>query len=134
MNPHRYGVQVMEKVLKMAEGIDIGETRSYELVPNRKLKRYRSPSDSEYPCLCPWPPPCSCGVDITGSVGTPVPRGCLWDSGTANCREVPVLCSAGLQSTSPSSAVCMIHTEFCLCLRKYHFTVCHFNYQVIGFP
>ncbi|XP_062359058.1 NF-kappa-B-repressing factor isoform X2 [Cinclus cinclus] len=49
----RYGVQVMEKVLKMAEGIDIGETRSYELVPNRKLKRYRSPSDSEYFC----PPP-----------------------------------------------------------------------------
>ncbi|XP_009870501.1 PREDICTED: NF-kappa-B-repressing factor [Apaloderma vittatum] len=39
----------MEKVLKMAEGIDIGEMRSYELVPSRKLKRYRSPSDSENP-------------------------------------------------------------------------------------
>lgn len=45
-------MQVMDKVLKMAEGIDIGETRSYELVPNRKLKRYRSPSDSEYICPC----------------------------------------------------------------------------------
>lgn len=42
----------MEKVLKMAEGIDIGEVRTYELVPSRKLKRYHSPSDSEYTCLC----------------------------------------------------------------------------------
>ncbi|NWW64043.1 NKRF factor, partial [Ifrita kowaldi] len=52
----RYGMQVMEKVLKMAEGIDIGETRSYELVPNRKLKRYRSPSDSPEPEEIPEPP------------------------------------------------------------------------------
>lgn len=44
-------MQVMEKVLKMAEGIDVGEMRTYELVPSRKLKRYRSPSDSEYICL-----------------------------------------------------------------------------------
>ncbi|KFW94487.1 NF-kappa-B-repressing factor [Phalacrocorax carbo] len=35
----------MEKVLKMAEGIDIGEMRTYELVPSRKLKRCHSPSD-----------------------------------------------------------------------------------------
>ncbi|NXG42071.1 NKRF factor, partial [Psilopogon haemacephalus] len=41
----RYGMQVMEKVLKMAEGIDIGEMRSYELVPGKKLKRQHSPSD-----------------------------------------------------------------------------------------
>ncbi|KAI1234822.1 hypothetical protein IHE44_0003203 [Lamprotornis superbus] len=46
----------MEKVLKMAEGIDIGEMRSYELVPNRKLKRYRSPSDSPEPEEIPEPP------------------------------------------------------------------------------
>ncbi|KAM6299982.1 NF-kappa-B-repressing factor [Aegotheles albertisi] len=52
----RYGLQVMEKVLKMAEGIDIGETRSYELVPSRKLKRHRSPSDSPEPELIPEPP------------------------------------------------------------------------------
>lgn len=48
LNPHRYGMQVMEKVLKMAEGIDIGEMRTYELVPSRNLKRCHSPSDSEY--------------------------------------------------------------------------------------
>jgi len=36
----------------MAEGIDVGEMRTYELVPNRKLKRCRSPSDSEYIHLC----------------------------------------------------------------------------------
>ncbi|KFQ81069.1 NF-kappa-B-repressing factor [Phaethon lepturus] len=35
----------MEKVLKMAEGIDIGEVRTYELVPSRTLKRCHSPSD-----------------------------------------------------------------------------------------
>ncbi|NWI85135.1 NKRF factor, partial [Pitta sordida] len=52
----RYGVQVMEKVLKMAEGIDIGETRTYELVPSKKLKRYRSPSDSPEPEAIPEPP------------------------------------------------------------------------------
>ncbi|NXU56410.1 NKRF factor, partial [Turnix velox] len=52
----RYGMQVMEKVLKMAEGIDIGETRSYELVPSRKLKRSRSPSDSPELGQTPEPP------------------------------------------------------------------------------
>ncbi|NXX42919.1 NKRF factor, partial [Tricholaema leucomelas] len=41
----RYGMQVMEKVLKMAEGIDIGEMRSYELVPGKRLKRQHSSSD-----------------------------------------------------------------------------------------
>ncbi|KAF2975872.1 hypothetical protein EK904_008929 [Melospiza melodia maxima] len=46
----------MEKVLKMAEGIDIGETRCYELVPSKKLKRYRSPSDSPEPEATPEPP------------------------------------------------------------------------------
>ncbi|KGL72517.1 NF-kappa-B-repressing factor [Tinamus guttatus] len=39
----------MEKVLEMAEGIDIGETRTYELVPARKLKRHLSPPDKEIP-------------------------------------------------------------------------------------
>ncbi|XP_071425917.1 NF-kappa-B-repressing factor [Pithys albifrons albifrons] len=52
----RYGVQVMEKVLKMAEGIDIGETRTYELVPSRNLKRHHSPSDSPEPEAIPEPP------------------------------------------------------------------------------
>ncbi|XP_051486680.1 NF-kappa-B-repressing factor [Apus apus] len=52
----RYGLQVMEKVLKMAEGIDIGEMRSYELVPGRKHKRFRSPSDSPEPEQMSEPP------------------------------------------------------------------------------
>lgn len=45
-------MQVMEKVLKMAEGIDIGEMRSYELVPGKRLKRQHSSSDGEYICPC----------------------------------------------------------------------------------
>lgn len=53
LDPRRYGSQVMEKVLKMAEGIDIGEMRTFELVPCRKLKRQLSPPDSEY--LVPVP-------------------------------------------------------------------------------
>ncbi|KAJ6663249.1 hypothetical protein lerEdw1_010385 [Lerista edwardsae] len=40
----RYGAQVMEKVLQMAEGIDLGEMPSFELVPGAKAtKRPRSP-------------------------------------------------------------------------------------------
>ncbi|XP_019395764.1 PREDICTED: NF-kappa-B-repressing factor isoform X1 [Crocodylus porosus] len=35
----RYGAQVMEKVLKMAEGIDIGEMPSFELVPSAKARK-----------------------------------------------------------------------------------------------
>lgn len=67
----------MEKVLKMAEGIDIGEMRTYELVPSRKLKRYRSPSDSEYICLCVKGDtlPCRCLVGISGSVGRAMRHG-----------------------------------------------------------
>lgn len=97
LNPHRYGVQVMEKVLKMAEGIDIGETRSYELVPNRKLKRYRSPSDSECTCLCQWPLPCPFGWP---SLGAPMPRGRLRDRQHSRLGEVPVVCSALLDCTA----------------------------------
>ncbi|KAH0630862.1 hypothetical protein JD844_004172, partial [Phrynosoma platyrhinos] len=42
----RYGSQVMEKVLQMAEGIDVGEMPSFELVPGSKgTKRPRSPLD-----------------------------------------------------------------------------------------
>nr|XP_056715680.1 NF-kappa-B-repressing factor [Euleptes europaea] len=42
----RYGSQVMEKVLQMAEGIDIGEMPSFELVPGAKAtKRPHSPFD-----------------------------------------------------------------------------------------
>lgn len=72
----------MEKVLKMAEGIDIGETRSYELVPSRKLKRYRSPSDSESICSVSDP---SLSLSLSGGQpweqgDTSVPWGCLWDS------------------------------------------------------
>ncbi|XP_068553692.1 NF-kappa-B-repressing factor [Anas acuta] len=52
----RYGSQVMEKVLKMAEGIDIGEMRTFELVPCRKLKRQLSPPDSPEPDQVPEPP------------------------------------------------------------------------------
>ncbi|NWI18883.1 NKRF factor, partial [Crypturellus soui] len=52
----RYNPQVMEKVLEMAEGIDIGETRTYELVPARKLKRHLSPPDSPEPEEIPEPP------------------------------------------------------------------------------
>lgn len=64
-------MQVMEKVLKMAEGIDVGEMRTYELVPSRKLKRYRSPSDSEYICLQVRgdSPPCRCLVGTGEGVG-----------------------------------------------------------------
>ncbi|KAL4648298.1 NF-kappa-B-repressing factor-like [Arapaima gigas] len=41
----RYGVDLMEKVLKMAEGIDVGEMPSFELEPaaEAKKKRARSP-------------------------------------------------------------------------------------------
>uniref|UniRef100_G1N6Z9 NF-kappa-B-repressing factor n=5 Tax=Neognathae TaxID=8825 RepID=G1N6Z9_MELGA len=52
----KYGSQVMEKVLKMAEGIDIGEMQSFELVPSKKLKRQRSPPDSPERKEVPEPP------------------------------------------------------------------------------
>lgn len=52
----RYGSQVMEKVLKMAEGIDIGEMQTFELVPSKKLKRQRSPPDSTERKEVPEPP------------------------------------------------------------------------------
>ncbi|XP_042732749.1 NF-kappa-B-repressing factor [Lagopus leucura] len=52
----RYGSQVMEKVLKMAEGIDIGEMQTFELVPSKKLKRQRSPPDSPERKEVPEPP------------------------------------------------------------------------------
>ncbi|XP_025916827.1 NF-kappa-B-repressing factor isoform X1 [Apteryx rowi] len=51
-----YNSQVMEKVLEMAEGIDIGEMRTFELVPTRKLKRHLSPPDSPEPKEPPEPP------------------------------------------------------------------------------
>ncbi|XP_054853012.1 NF-kappa-B-repressing factor [Eublepharis macularius] len=35
----RYGTQVMEKILQMAEGIDIGEMPSFELVPSSKATK-----------------------------------------------------------------------------------------------
>lgn len=86
LNPHRYGLQVMEKVLKMAEGIDIGEMRTYELVPSRKIKRCHSPSDSEYICLCVKGDtlPCRCFVGITGSMGRAACHGAASKSATAN--------------------------------------------------
>lgn len=111
----------MEKVLKMAEGIDIGETRSYELVPGRKLKRYRSPSDSEYICRVSEPSLSLFG-DSPGSMASVCHGATSGTASTANWREVLVVCPAGLQSSSPSCAVCVIHTQFCLCLRKYHFS------------
>ncbi|XP_072190430.1 NF-kappa-B-repressing factor [Excalfactoria chinensis] len=52
----RYGSQVMEKVLKMAEGIDIGEMQTFELVPGKTLKRQRSPPDSSERKEVPEPP------------------------------------------------------------------------------
>uniref|UniRef100_K7FF83 NF-kappa-B-repressing factor n=1 Tax=Pelodiscus sinensis TaxID=13735 RepID=K7FF83_PELSI len=54
----RYGSQVMEKVLKMAEGIDIGEMPSFELVPRAKPpKRPCSPPCSPYATTVPHPEP-----------------------------------------------------------------------------
>ncbi|OXB72044.1 UNVERIFIED_CONTAM: hypothetical protein H355_010646 [Colinus virginianus] len=52
----RYGSQVMEKVLKMAEGIDTGDMRTFELVPSKTLKRQRSLLDSPVREEAPEPP------------------------------------------------------------------------------
>ncbi|KAK2891173.1 hypothetical protein QQF64_007379 [Cirrhinus molitorella] len=41
----RYGSQLMHKVLAMAEGIDVGEMPSYELVPNAEAKKRQHSSD-----------------------------------------------------------------------------------------
>ncbi|KAM6427322.1 NF-kappa-B-repressing factor isoform 1-T1 [Liasis olivaceus] len=51
----RYGSHIMEKVLQMAEGIDVGEMPSFELVPGTKAaKRPRSPlDDSPHSCEAP---------------------------------------------------------------------------------
>lgn len=47
----RYSPEVMEKVLHMAEGIDIGEMPSFELVPDAKAtKRPRSLPDYSPSC------------------------------------------------------------------------------------
>lgn len=42
---NRYGSQLMHKVLEMAEGIDVGEMPSYELVPNAEAKKRPHSSD-----------------------------------------------------------------------------------------
>lgn len=41
----RYGSQLMHKVLEMAEGIDVGEMPSFELVPNAESKKRPYSSD-----------------------------------------------------------------------------------------
>lgn len=44
----------MEKILQMAEGIDIGEMPSYDLTlskPSKGQKRHLSTCDGEYTCL-----------------------------------------------------------------------------------
>lgn len=44
----------MEKILQMAEGIDIGEMPSYDLVlskPSKGQKRHLSTCDGEYTCF-----------------------------------------------------------------------------------
>lgn len=41
----RYGSQLTHKVLEMAEGIDVGEMPSYELVPNAESKKRPYSSD-----------------------------------------------------------------------------------------
>lgn len=44
----------MEKILQMAEGIDIGEMPSYDLMlskPSKGQKRHLSTCDGEYTCL-----------------------------------------------------------------------------------
>ncbi|MBN3297488.1 NKRF factor, partial [Amia calva] len=43
----RYGPELMQKVLKMAEGIDIGEMPSFELVPGAESKKRPSSSDDK---------------------------------------------------------------------------------------
>ncbi|XP_029463470.1 NF-kappa-B-repressing factor [Rhinatrema bivittatum] len=45
----RYGEQLMQKVLQMAEGIDIGEMPSYELVPGAKGAKRPSSADGQEP-------------------------------------------------------------------------------------
>ncbi|NXJ04787.1 NKRF factor, partial [Odontophorus gujanensis] len=52
----RYGSQVMEKVLKMAEGIDTGDMQTFELVPSKTLKRQRATRDSPEREEVPEPP------------------------------------------------------------------------------
>jgi len=41
----RYASHLMVKVLEMAEGIDVGEMPSYELVPNAESKKRPGSSD-----------------------------------------------------------------------------------------
>lgn len=82
----------MEKVLKMAEGIDIGEMRTYELVPSRKLKRYRSPSDSE--CQRGYPSLLGFGGHEWERGESNAPQGCLRESQHSKLRggDCDVLC------------------------------------------
>lgn len=79
LDPHRYGSQVMEKVLKMAEGIDIGEMQTFELVPSKKLKRQRSPPDSECIGCVSW----GSGPAAGWRVGCREPGNCrvAWQAG-----------------------------------------------------
>ncbi|XP_052010499.1 NF-kappa-B-repressing factor-like isoform X1 [Xyrauchen texanus] len=47
----RYGPQIMHKALEMAEGIDIGEMPSYELVPSAEAKKRPNSSDGSVKTL-----------------------------------------------------------------------------------
>lgn len=54
INLNRYSPRLMEKILQMAEGIDIGEMPSYDLMlskPSKGLKRHLSTCDGEYTCF-----------------------------------------------------------------------------------
>lgn len=48
-----YGSQLMQRVLEMAEGIDVGEMPSYELVSSAEAKkRPNSSNGSKSKCCC----------------------------------------------------------------------------------
>lgn len=54
INLNRYSPRLMEKILQMAEGIDIGEMPSYDLMlpkPSKGHKRHLSTYDGEYICF-----------------------------------------------------------------------------------
>lgn len=54
INLNRYSPRLMEKILQMAEGIDIGEMPSYDLMlskPSKGHKRHLSTYDGEYTCF-----------------------------------------------------------------------------------
>lgn len=61
---NRYSPRLMEKILQMAEGIDIGEMPSYDLMlskPSKGQKRHLSTCDGEYTVSRRWDLKKQCG-------------------------------------------------------------------------